>query len=149
MSRPLDDTSASLALDGAVLKRLREEKRLTQLYVSKVVGVTTDTISRWENNRYPTMRRDNALKLAEALEVPIEALLLQPAADEQPAQPVPGRNHWGWMVGLVAGLLLAVVAGIATWRQATTPAPVTMRAARILPPHGAPGTAIPVQIHLE
>src|SRR5512139_1399937 len=84
------DMSASLSLNGVVLKRLREEKRLTQLYVSKVVGVTTDTISRWENNRYPTMRRDNALKLAEALEVPLAELLRQPPVAEAPAQPVPG-----------------------------------------------------------
>ncbi len=54
----------SIAVDGTSLRRIREEKRLTQLYVSKVVGVTTDTVSRWENNRYPTIRRDNAVKLA-------------------------------------------------------------------------------------
>jgi len=65
------EKSSAVCVDAAVVKRIRESRRLTQLYVSKVVGVTTDTISRWENNRYPTIRRENALKLAEALEVPL------------------------------------------------------------------------------
>jgi DNA-binding transcriptional regulator YiaG len=35
-----------VAIDGAAARRIREEKKLTQLYVASVVGVTTDTISR-------------------------------------------------------------------------------------------------------
>jgi transcriptional regulator with XRE-family HTH domain len=65
----------TVCLDGATARRIREAKQLTQLYVSKVVGVTTDTISRWENNRYPSIKRENALRLAEALEVPVEEVL--------------------------------------------------------------------------
>ena len=59
----------NIAIDGLKIRQLRETKKLTQLYVANVVGVTTDTISRWENNRYPTIKRDNAEKLAAALEV--------------------------------------------------------------------------------
>jgi transcriptional regulator with XRE-family HTH domain len=65
----------TVCLDGSAVRRIREEKKLTQLYVAKVVGVTTDTISRWENNRYPSIKRENALRLAEALETPVEDVL--------------------------------------------------------------------------
>ena len=42
---------AIVPLDGLRARKIRETKKLTQLYVANVVGVTTDTISRWENNR--------------------------------------------------------------------------------------------------
>ena len=80
------ESNSTVCLDSAEVKRIREELQLTQLYVSKVVGVTTDTISRWENNRYPTIRRENALKLAEALDVPLTDILLKPV--EENIQPV-------------------------------------------------------------
>ena len=35
-------------LDGSAIRRIREEQKLTQFYIAKVVGVTTDTVSRWE-----------------------------------------------------------------------------------------------------
>ena len=67
--------STNLAIDGARIRTVRETKKLTQLYVANVVGVTTDTISRWENNRYPSIKRENAEKLASALEVDLEEIL--------------------------------------------------------------------------
>jgi len=147
MRRKVVEVPSSVCLEGATLKRLREEKRLTQLYVSKVVGVTTDTVSRWENNRYPTMRRDNALKLAEALEVPLDDLLRQP---ETAAEEIPTPRKVMFLVVLsllavfvMAGLLLVV------WqsgRQAPPPASIT--AARILPRFAAPGADLPGQVTL-
>ncbi len=68
-------------LDGAKVRKIREAKGLTQLYVASSVGVTTDTISRWENKRYPTVKRENVLKLAHALEVDIFDLLEQGEID--------------------------------------------------------------------
>lgn len=62
-------------INGDKVKSLREQQGLTQLYLATAVGVTTDTISRWENKRYPTIKRDNGLKLAEALEVELSAIL--------------------------------------------------------------------------
>ena len=70
------ENNAKVQLDGSAIRRIREEQKLTQYYIAKVVGVTTDTVSRWENNRYPSVRRDNAILLAEALEVPVENILL-------------------------------------------------------------------------
>ncbi|MBW2329248.1 MAG: helix-turn-helix transcriptional regulator [Deltaproteobacteria bacterium] len=45
-----------IRIDGAKVRQLREDRGLTQLYMATAVEVTTDTISRWENRRYPTIR---------------------------------------------------------------------------------------------
>lgn len=62
-------------IDGTKVRTLRETKGLTQLFLATSVGVTTDTISRWENKRYPTIKKENGLKLAETLEVELEEIL--------------------------------------------------------------------------
>lgn len=146
MHRQSDEMSASVQLDGTILKRIREERRLTQLYVSKVVGVTTDTVSRWENNRYPTMRRDNALKLAEALDTPLDELLLKPAAP--PAAAAPPRSQ----LPLVLVSLLAVLVSLALlavlWHGQRQSLPLPVTAERILPPHAAPRSDLPVRLLL-
>ena len=148
MSSKSIEASASISLEGVVLKRLREEKRLTQLYVSKVVGVTTDTVSRWENNRYPTVRRDNALKLAEALEVPLEELLRRPLA--APESPPPPKNLLPLVVAAVlAVLVLAGLLVLVLWQTGRhSPPPASITAERILPHFAAPGSDIPVQVKL-
>ena len=66
---------SSVNIDGSKIKTLREQQGLTQLYLATVVEVTTDTISRWENRHYQSIKRENAEKLAEALEVSLEELL--------------------------------------------------------------------------
>ncbi len=67
---------AMIKIDGARARHLRESQGLTQLYIATAVGVTTDTISRWENGRYSNIKRDNGVRLAEALEVSLEEILL-------------------------------------------------------------------------
>ena len=62
-------------IDGVRVREIREQKGLTQLYLATAVEVTTDTISRWENKRYPSIKGENAEKLAEALEVDLEEIL--------------------------------------------------------------------------
>jgi len=136
---------AIVAIDGAAIRRIREAKKLTQLYVSSVVGVTTDTISRWENNRYPTIKRDNAEKVAAALEVPLEEILQpEPSADEQPSEPaLPTRTRR--TIGMVLALVvvgLAALAGYLVWHGSGG----TIIATRTIPPFGAPGQIIPVKI---
>ncbi|MDT8442066.1 MAG: helix-turn-helix transcriptional regulator [Desulfuromonadales bacterium] len=142
----LYNDNSSICLDGTEVKRLRESQGLTQLYVSKVVGVTTDTISRWENNRYPTIRRDNALKLADALDVSLDKLLRKPA-ETVPAEPFADNRRRYLIAGVV---LLLVVLGVVLFvsRRTVLPPPVTVSAERLLPAHAAPGTAIPVRIEL-
>ncbi len=144
--RPIDITP-TVAIDGAALKRVREEQKLTQLYVSKVVGVTTDTISRWENNRYPAMRRDNALKLAEALEVNLEELIYKPAPPPETQPATSARLPW-LVTGALTVLLLIAIALLAYRNTTPSPAPATVTAERLLPNSAAPGTLIPIQVHL-
>ena len=74
-AKPMAGGIPMVNIDGARIRRIREEKGLTQLYVATVVGVTTDTISRWENRRYPNIKKENALKLAEALEAQLADII--------------------------------------------------------------------------
>lgn len=71
----MNSSNSSVDVNGNAIRLIREQKGLTQLYLATVVGVTTDTISRWENRRYPSIKLENAKKLAEALEVSLEELL--------------------------------------------------------------------------
>ncbi|MDY0190982.1 MAG: helix-turn-helix transcriptional regulator [Desulfuromonas sp.] len=135
-------------VDGSAIKRIREQQSLTQLYVAKVVGVTTDTISRWENNRYPTIKRVNAQKLAEALEVDIEQLLRAADAQveqvEQTAQGGKRRNLKVWIT-VATVVVLAVLGGVWLWLAQ----PSHVVAERLLPSYASPGMVIPVQISLH
>ena len=146
---PLNSTS--VAIDAAVIRRIREEKRLTQLYVAKVVGVTTDTVSRWENNRYPTIMRDNALKLAEALEVDLAIILKQEAdsEDSDKTDPLknPHKNNWSYFLLFSAGILIVIIFLFLSYNP-PSPVPV-LRAKRCVPPFAAPGSQILIQVELS
>jgi transcriptional regulator with XRE-family HTH domain len=147
-------------IDGAKVKRLREQQGLTQLYVATAVQVTTDTISRWENKRYPSVKKENCLRLAEALGVSLEEILEQkedtdeaPATEQTAELPADAGPAARWprrkMLVLAGCLLLAAVAATAsTWyfflRADNTP--ITAR--RILPRHCLPGQPFPVVIEV-
>lgn len=140
----------SVAIDGATVRRIREEKRLTQFYVSKVVAVTTDTVSRWENNRYPTIMRDNALKLAEALEVDLADILKKEAdielSDETLLPQKSKRKIWGYLLLLFGVGLLALFFLL---QQPNPPPALVLQAKRLLPPYAAPGSRILIQVELS
>jgi transcriptional regulator with XRE-family HTH domain len=140
-------------IDGSKVRSLRESKGLTQLYIATVVGVTTDTISRWENKRYPSIKEENALKLAEALEVSLEQILEKEeettTPDETPAQTVSLQKNTKpirillWLLPLIIVLLLPFI-----WFNIKQPAPVTISASRLLPPHIPEGQPFPVVIQV-
>jgi transcriptional regulator with XRE-family HTH domain len=145
----------AVAIDGAKARTIREAKRLTQLYVASVVGVTTDTISRWENNRSPSIKRDNADKLAAALDVALEEILKEEAPpasatsapqdtlpDPIPAMPPRRRNRF--VIGLT---LLTVSAGLLMFLIRPTPA--VPSATRWAPANAMPGAVIPVKIQIQ
>lgn len=145
--------SSSVAVDGTSLRRIREEKRLTQLYVSKVVGVTTDTVSRWENNRYPTIKRDNAVKLAEALEVDLEEILKKEVQDQLAKEIQPSFLSVSRLWPFTAVVAAIVMVGfLLAWffllQQSPLPDP-QLGARRLLPPHIAPGHELLVQVVLS
>ncbi len=140
--------TASVSIDGQAIRNIREEKRLTQLYVAKVVGVTTDTVSRWENNRYPTIRRDNALKLAEALEVELEDILnkdepVDAGAEVEAAKPQ--KKNWPLILGLLA--VVSVITVILLKNNSHQPP--KMQANRFLAPYAAPGSRVLIRVHLS
>jgi transcriptional regulator with XRE-family HTH domain len=142
-------SAPSVAIDGSRIKNVRETKKLTQLYVANVVGVTTDTISRWENNRYPTIRRDNAEKLAGALEVELEDILreedvVEPGVPAETSAPPPRSPLRRFLIPTVAGFVLLSVLGFVILRS-LAPAP---QAVRWAPAFAAPGEVVPVQIKI-
>ncbi len=141
------EKSSTVCLDAAVVRRIREGQNLTQLYVSKVIGITTDTISRWENNRYPTIRRENALKLADALGVSLDEVLFKPV-DELVGSgpPVKKITPVIWLL-LILFALLALFASLFFFAK-SPPLPVLVIAERILPNYAGPGSSIPIQISL-
>src|SRR6266545_459745 len=150
MGNPADKTEKSplpvVAIDGVKIKAIREIKKLTQLYVASVVGVTTDTISRWENNRYPTIKRDNAERLASALEVELAEILRQ--EDAEPAEEKPSPSPRNRRRSIIIGVALAVLIAVGLllfYRQRTAVSLVE----RKLPRFGAPGEVIPVQLRIH
>ena len=133
----INKIETAVKIDGVVIKQIREQQSLTQLYVAKMVGVTTDTISRWENNRYPTIKKVNAERLAQALEVSLDAILGSEVEEPSPDKKN-GRKYW--LLGLGAVLCL-VVLWIFIWHG--TP---DIKAQRILPSYASPGVVIPVKL---
>lgn len=148
--KPEKQTVPGVAIDGNRVRSIRETKRLTQLYVANVVGVTTDTISRWENNRYPSIKKENAQKLAEALEVPLEEILRQEEATtaEPPSPTLPPSSRGPWRkTGLVAVMVgLSALALILVLYRSHAPDPA---ATRWVPRFAAPGEVLPVQIKVS
>lgn len=153
-----------IKIDGAKIKLLREQQGLTQLYLATAVEVTTDTISRWENRRYPSIKRDNGLKLAEALNVPLEELLedILPDAPEEdgPGQPLILDNDVKagieaarkkprkmWPLLLLSGTLLLIIIALG-WFFYHFQSAGGFTAERILPPHCISGQPFPVVIKL-
>ncbi|MDR2551353.1 MAG: helix-turn-helix domain-containing protein [Desulfobulbus sp.] len=150
-----------LFVDGKKLRRVREQRKVTQLFLATAVSVSTETISRWENNRVPTIKRENALKLAEVLEVGLEELVRtnEPERGEisdneaekkgGPLRRAATVRHLAlWMGGILLGLgcvllffLIRPVGG--------KPAAGEIRAMRQLPHNTLPGRPFPVVIKIE
>lgn len=150
-------------IDGAKIKLLREQQGLTQLYLATAVEVTTDTISRWENRRYPSIKRDNGLRLAEALNVELEDLLEKIAEDvelegsaiettspehvqsvDPSAANTPGSQNKRIPFFLAATSLSLAL--IVAWYFLRAPSLTPFAAERIVPSHCISGQPFPVII---
>ena len=165
-SEMYQDPNAMAKIDGARIRRLRETKGLTQLYLATFVGVTTDTISRWENKRYQTIKQTNALKLAEALEVPLDDILdktekqlvageQESGGKDQPQDSLPRGTQSPYLrLGIVTIFLALLSAALFfIWRNRTPPLPpapdIQITAERYFPNHCAPNQLFPVAIHIH
>jgi transcriptional regulator with XRE-family HTH domain len=148
-------------IDGARVRRLRESKGLTQLYLSTVVGVTTDTISRWENRHYQSIKLDNAEKLAGALEVSLDEILEQSqnvpgstprqedgAGAQEDIPPKQAQRKIKLLIMAVAFFAVAVV-GLLLFALFPRQPQGFLSAERILPPQAPPGQTFPVLIRVR
>ncbi len=137
-----------IKIDGGKVKLLRENQGLTQLYLATAVQVTTDTISRWENKRYPNIKKENGLNLAEALGVPLDELLESPTPDV--SSPFNTCSHSTrfkkiWPLLLLAITIAAILGTFGYYLMvATTSIPLTAK--RSLPVHCIKGQPFPVVI---
>lgn len=148
-------------IDGDKVRKFRESSELTQLYLATAVGVTTDTISRWENRRYPTIKKENAVKLAEALEVSLEEILedYEAGSKEQEIEKKQQENDKADEYRLpkiftirplmVLALVCIVTISGAFWLSFFGHQKINITACRDLPPHVAPGMPFPVIIIVE
>jgi transcriptional regulator with XRE-family HTH domain len=150
-----------IKIDGEKIKKIRESQGLTQLYMATVVEVTTDTISRWENKRYPTIKEENGQKLAEALGVTLDEILLEEdgeADDDSSSAHAISSPHTSSASGskvkfalltflLSISLLVVVYFGYHLLLRDNSP--VTVEATRIMPERAIPGNPFPVVIEIK
>lgn len=147
-----------IQIDGQKIKLLREQQGLTQLYLATAVDVTTDTISRWENKRYPSIKKENGIRLAEALSVPLEDLLetKEPTISEEKtpetSREVTSKTNISakkiWPILILSGTLLGVILAF-MYSYLQTSKPVTFTATRVAPEHCISGQPFPVVIELQ
>ena len=138
-------------ISGEKLRSLREQQELTQLYLATAVEVTTETISRWERAGTPNIKRENCQKLALALEVELDDLLVdeEPVSDEEQKERLPVAKLTKKTTVLLS---IVFVLGIASTffyflfppsQQLTT-----LESFRTLPAHAVPGQIFPVRIEI-
>lgn len=148
-----------IRINGSKIKQLREQQGLTQLYLATAVEVTTDTISRWENRRYPSIKRDNGLKLAEALNVQLDDLLEEtsentaetPHSSIPPSVTPPKIIHSKFTPKRLFLIVLGTILCIAMtfiWIFVHSSQPLPFSAKRILPAHCIDGQPFPVLIEV-
>jgi len=147
--------SSLVSIDGGKVKFIRESKGLTQLYISTFLGVTTDTVSRWENRKYPKVKWENVEKLAEALEVDVAEIMDYPEEEQEkfdaqieypaPSKPANPRKR---LIAIVAAVFIVLLAG-AVIVNLSHKEVVSITATRFLPKHIPAGKAFPVVIRVE
>ncbi len=149
---------AMIRIDGVRVKQLREEQGLTQLYLATAVGVTTDTISRWENRHYPTIKQENGLRLAQTLDVSLDEILEKTDAEEVMSTSTPAQvtddsetrlgvplKTYNRVVNIGLAVMIPVVIGLIVWNKKQV-ADFDLNATRVLPLSCAPGLQFPVAI---
>jgi len=142
--------ASRVRVNAAKIKFIRESKGLTQLYVATALGVTTDTVSRWENAKYPTVRWENVEGLAKALDVEAAELLESEVEGSGEKLSAGGtaagpRRRIFFVVALAVLVLLAVGLFISNaWRKIAH-----ISATRFLPMHITPGQPFPVVVRVE
>jgi transcriptional regulator with XRE-family HTH domain len=160
MANPKISPIACVLIDGEKIRQIRQERGLTQLYVATCLEITTDTVSRWENKRSPSIKLENAERLAEVLEVELEEITqdvaaagqVEPVSAETCAEdvvsPPPISTRGLWVIPL---LMVILVLGWLGYRSQNggLAVPVEVTAERLLPKHGSPHLPFPVLIRVH
>lgn len=139
-------------ISGSSVRTLREQQNLTQLYLATAVGVTTETISRWERQESPTIKEENGLKLADVLSVSLQELRdVEEQGSEGPADlpPQSGPLRPARIVALflvVALVLFSVLLFIYVGRKSVAVIQLTGR--RNMPAHSVSGQPFPVVLEV-
>jgi transcriptional regulator with XRE-family HTH domain len=60
---------------GQLIRQKRKQKNLTQTDVAKYIGVSTNTVSKYERNIIENMGRDKVLALSKLLDIPTIAFI--------------------------------------------------------------------------
>lgn len=153
-----------IKIDGRKIKAIREEKGLTQLYIATAVGVTTDTVSRWENRRYPAVKEENANRLAEVLEVTVDDLLeegevesnndILSSDNETKTDKTPSDRFYFKTKNFIYFLTISFfVIGAVLWfnlaEENCINEPDKIEVLRFMPAHTPAGSSFPVVVYLE
>jgi transcriptional regulator with XRE-family HTH domain len=139
-------------ISGAKIRSLREEQNLTQLYLATAVGVTTETISRWERKDSPTIKEENGIKLAESLAVSMQDILarddsiLKEEVKENFIVPARPENS---NVKVIFAAILAVSALLLFFLFFRESSIVNFSAKRSMPDHSIAGHPFPVVIGVD
>ena len=159
MGRNFQGGPEMIRINGARIRQLREEKGLTQLYIATCVEVTTDTVSRWENKRYPSIKKENGLRLAEALEVSLDEICEPESAptgiqpDSEPAvQDTPRSISIRLRTFLIAFpiVLLVIGGGLYVLHRDAKDLPLDGASVqRTIPAHFVPGQVLPVFVSVS
>lgn len=159
---PVPGPMSMIKIDGSKIKQLREQQGLTQLYLATAVEVTTDTISRWENKRYPTIKKENGLKLAEALGVDLEEILdnedqlkeekpQEPELDSPTLQSSPKSTKLTikktWPLLLLSAVMMMIISAV-IYFFLNSQNKVEVAATRIAPLHGIAQQPLPIVIRV-
>ncbi len=139
---------AMVQVSGTKVRALREEQNLTQLYVATAVGVTTETISRWERQEAPTLKEENGIKLADALAVSLSEILVVPEEKAEQVEAVsPVSRSKKTLLFIAANVLLlgVLLFFIITFRSADV---LQLSAQRRMPAHTVSGHPFPVVVEV-
>ncbi len=138
-----------VCVSGSKVRSLREKQELTQLYLATAVEVTTETISRWERAESPTLKKENGLKLAEALGVSLDDIsfakecVIEEKEIPDPAS-VPVAKNGLWLVTLLLPLVLLFV-----YYSKSGNVTADFSVQRLLPTHSVAGYPFPVVIKVD
>ncbi len=82
---------------GQLIRQKRKQRNLTQTDVAKHIGVSTNTVSKYERNIIENMGRDKIISLSKLLDIPtvafIEALDNKSTADFEQVTPEEFANE--------------------------------------------------------